>query len=344
LLSTQGEILGASPEILGIQKEISNNKNVHFNRARNNYYETSKLEQISGEWFMSSYGPVKDIDDQVVAILIIEAKATYFDTLNNLRNRLIIFSLINFLVITVIALFLFKMIDRAFKYQVTIKDHEHLVQLGTMAASVAHEIRNPLGIIEGSNELIKKKYGKEDDEIFDYIPGEVKRLTNIIESFLNFARTPNINRKDFSIEQLIDRIKIGINPQNKLIVENNSLDKNLNLFSDENLLEQAFLNIIKNAFEAGGDDTRVDFGIHEQKNKVQFSIKDNGQGIKEEELDKIFQPFFTTKEKGTGLGLAITKRIIEMLNGSIIVRSNRGQGSEFLITLPVNHKSKKKKI
>ncbi len=342
LLSTQGKILVASPEILALQNEISHTNNTLFDQAKNSIYETSELEQISGEWFMSSYGPVMDIDGQVAAILVIEAKATYFETLQNLRNRLLIFSLINLLVIAFIAIFLFRMIDRTFKYQATIKDHEHLVQLGTMGANVAHEIRNPLGIIEGSNELIKKKYGQANDEIFDYIPAEIKRLTSIIESFLNFARTPNISESEFSIEQLITRIKIGIKPPSKIVVEINGPKKNLIMFSDENLLEQALLNIIKNAIEAGGKETNIIFDIHEQKNKVCFSIKDNGPGIEKEEMNKIFQPFFTTKEKGTGLGLAITKRIVEMLDGNIIVKSDVGAGSEFIIILPANRQGKKR--
>lgn len=344
LLSSQGEILVASPEILRLQKEINLTNNPFFDRAKKGFYETSGLEQFSGEWFMSSYGNVKDIDGRVVAILIIEAKATYFETIQNLRNQLFLFSLINFLVITIIAVFLFRMIDRAFKYQATIKDHEHLIQLGTMGATVAHEIRNPLGIIEGSNELIKKKYGRPDDEIFEYIPSEIKRLTTIIDGFLNFARTPNIKITNFPIAQLIDRIKVGISPPNTLIIKNDGPENELILTTDEDLLEQAFLNIIKNAVEAGGENATVVFEVSELKNKIQFSIKDSGPGMEKDELDKIFQPFFTTKEKGTGLGLAITKRLIEMLDGQIIVKSVVGEGSEFLITLPANYKIKKKKI
>lgn len=335
LLSTQGEILVSAPEILGLQKEISQPNSIFFNNAKDGIYSTSELIQISGEWFLSTFGPVTDIDGHVVAILKIEAKATYFDTLQNLRNQLLIFSLINFLVITIIAVILFRMTDRAFKYQATIKDHEHLVQLGTMAASVAHEIRNPLGIIEGSNELIKKKYGEQDDEIFEFIPSEIVRLTNIIESFLNFARTPVINKTEFLLEPLIARIKVGINPSENIILENNKMG--ISILTDENLLEQALLNIIKNGIEAAADKS-VQLKIEESKNKIRFIIKDGGKGIEKEELKKIFQPFFTTKEKGTGLGLAITKRIIEMLSGTISVKSEIGIGSEFIISLPHNSK------
>ena len=87
-----------------------------------------------------------------------------------------------------------------------------------MSASVAHEIRNPLGIIEGSNELIRKKYGKED-EIFDYIPIETKRLSAIIDNFLTFARSPQINKKPFKINQLISRLKIGTSYKKNLNIK-----------------------------------------------------------------------------------------------------------------------------
>ncbi|MCB0282970.1 MAG: hypothetical protein KDF60_10355, partial [Calditrichaeota bacterium] len=165
LLSADGSILVSSPELLSIQKEVSRRTNSNFITALNGRFNASDPEQINESWYMSAYGPILDLDGFVAGVQIVEAKAAYFSTLDQLRNSLIIFSIINIIVISAIAVFLFRQINKSLQYSVTLRDQEHLVQLGTMAASVAHEIRNPLGIISGSNELIKKKYGKNNDEI-----------------------------------------------------------------------------------------------------------------------------------------------------------------------------------
>lgn len=334
IFTPEGEILISSPELIGVQKESIHTDRAYFIAATNGAYSTTNIQKIANEKFMSAYGPVTDIYNRSLGVLVIEVKATYFITIDNLRHQLILFSIINLSVIAIIALFLFRMINRAIQFQATIKDQEHLAQLGTMGASVAHEIRNPLGIIEGTNELIRKKYGTNNDEIFDYIPNEINRLSEIIENFLAFARTPKVNIKSFKLAHLVSRLKLAISYEKKADIRFNIEDDKLEILSDENLLEQALLNILINAVEAVGSDGEINVSVLSLKNEIQIKIQNSGPIIKQETLSQIFQPFFTTKEKGTGLGLAISKRIIELLKGEIMGESNGTAGTTFTILLP----------
>jgi signal transduction histidine kinase len=336
IISLDSEILVSSPEALTTQKKTSKSESDYFRNATNGIIGTSPIETINEEKFITSYGPVMDIDESVVAVLVIEAKATYFETMGTLRNRFLLYSLLTISAIVAIALILLKLINRTIQYQNTIRDQQHLAQLGTLGATVAHEIRNPLGIIEGSNELIKKKYGNPADEIFNYIPAEIKRLTEIIESFLNFARTPSLKISVFSLENLLSRIKIGI-PKNKIESTLFFYKENLELKSDYNLLEQALLNVIINAIEVGIENKLVKIVITKEGKNIIFRVSDSGPGIEKNMLDNIFNPFFTTKEKGTGLGLAATKRIIELLKGDISVETAINSGTTFIIKIPQNY-------
>ncbi|MCB9058700.1 MAG: hypothetical protein H6627_09045 [Calditrichae bacterium] len=333
LLSADGSILVSSPELLSIQKEVSRRTNSNFITALNGRFNASDPEQINESWYMSAYGPILDLDGFVAGVLIVEAKAAYFSTLDQLRNSLIIFSIINIIVISAIAVFLFRQINKSLQYSVTLRDQEHLVQLGTMAASVAHEIRNPLGIISGSNELIKKKYGKNNDEIFNFIPAEIARLSQLIENFLAFSRTPKIQKTEFLISTLFERIKIGLVTQTVIdfaTAPKLSKDK---IFADFNILEQAILNVLQNAIEVSPVNERITVKASKSRNLI-IEISDHGPGIDKSILKDVFQPFFTTKEKGTGLGLAITKRLVELSGGNIDVKGNTPNGTVFILTIP----------
>lgn len=333
LLAVDGSILVSSPEMLSIQKEVSRRENSHFLDALSGRYSASGPEQINDSWYMSAYGPILDLDGFVSGVQIVEAKAAYFSTLEQLRNSLIVFSIINFIVISVIALFLFRQINKSLQYSVTLRDQEHLVQLGTMAASVAHEIRNPLGIIAGSNELIKKKYGNNNDEIFSFIPAEITRLSQLIENFLAFSRTPKIQKTEFLISTLFERIKIGLQAEAAIeFVIDPRLTKE-KILADVNIMEQAILNILQNAIEVSPAGEKI--VVEAIKSRfLTIKISDQGPGIDTDILNDVFKPFFTTKEKGTGLGLAITKRLVELSGGTVSVQCGKATGTIFFIRIP----------
>jgi signal transduction histidine kinase len=206
-----------------------------------------------------------------------------------------------------------------------------------MAASVAHELRNPLNIIDATGDLINRKYGRNNDEIFEFIPNEVQRLGRIIDDFLTFARGITPRPEELELSLLIKKIRLGF-PENKssALLFENRMSRN-SIQTDPDILEQILLNIIRNGMEAISETGMVNVVFESGPGeKMKILVADNGRGIDPVQRERIFEPFYTTKQQGTGLGLAITKRLIESLNGTIQINSQPGQGTRVEIYLPLS--------
>jgi signal transduction histidine kinase len=334
LFSPAKEILVSVPDISDAISSPSLIRNENFEKAVNGKFSASGIQEFSGEQFMTVFIPVLNIDGFVTAVVLLEAPANYFSVLSKLRNRVLLFSAINFVLLALFAFFLYKIMKRTIEYQTQIKDEEHLVQLGTMAATVAHELRNPLNIIEGTNDIIRKKYSDKKDEIFTFIPDEVERLSKLIDNFLHLARMPVLKPEERDIDTIISRLKLSISEKDAERVQFHKPDKPITFITDFDLLQQALLNLIINALQADkkGDSVQVFFD-RTPKNHLMCKVEDTGSGIKPELQDRIFEPFFTTKESGTGLGLAITKRLVQNLGGDLTLESQPGKKTVFTISL-----------
>ncbi len=219
----------------------------------------------------------------------------------------------------------------------------HLSSLGEMAAVISHEIRNPLGIIFSSAELLKKKMSKIEpaNTIPDIIVEESTRLNNIITDFLNYARPRSPRFAPCRVEDVLEKNKTFLAPQ----LENDgydlqiSLDGNLpEVMADSNMLYQAFLNIFINALQAMPGGGKISILVQPVEGAVQVSFTDQGPGVAEELLQKIWDPYFTTKEKGTGLGLGIVKNIIDAHGGDIRIDNISEGGARFIVRLPLDRK------
>lgn len=216
----------------------------------------------------------------------------------------------------------------------------HLSSLGEMVAGVSHEIRNPLGIIKSSAELLKKKVAalEPNNKIPDIIMEEAGRLNNIITDFLNFARPRQPDWLPCQVEEVLEKNLTFLASElkkNGYQVETTVSPVVPTIKADANMLYQAFLNIIINATQAMPKGGLIKVDIKANKDTIKVCFKDQGTGIPQDVADKIWDPFFTTKEKGTGLGLGIVKNIIEAHHGTIQIIGEPGQGTEVVITLPV---------
>jgi len=217
---------------------------------------------------------------------------------------------------------------------------EHFSSLGEMVAGVSHEIRNPLGIIQSSAEHLKSQ---ADDIALNTITGiiieESKRLNNIINDFLNFARPRNPDFNSCSIVEIIERNISSFETQEdkQRYIINQHYDDNLpEICADANMLYQAFLNILINAMQSMPDGGNINITIKKNKNILIIYIEDEGEGISDHTIGKIWSPFFTTKKKGTGLGLGIVKNIVEAHHGKIRLENRRIKGAKAIIELPVS--------
>ncbi len=218
---------------------------------------------------------------------------------------------------------------------------EHMSTLGEMVAGISHEIRNPLGIIKSSAELLKKKHAALDSPstIPDIIVEESERLNYIITDFLNFAKPRDPNIIPCRIEEIVQKNLTFLEPQlkNHAYQINSYFAPGLShIMADPDMLYQAFLNILINAMQAIPEEGKIDIKTNKKNNRIVIIFEDNGSGVPQDLLKKIWDPFFTTKEKGTGLGLGIVKNIIEAHDGRIRIANAPVRGTRVTIELPAN--------
>ncbi|KAA3657329.1 MAG: sensor histidine kinase [Calditrichaeota bacterium] len=231
------------------------------------------------------------------------------------------------------------------KLQNRIEEKERMAYLGELSAAVAHEIRNPLNSIELYMGLVKRQIGTETGATnnIEKIHLEIKALNSIVTSFLKFARQPAPEIKKINLNDIIQATLFLANKElkeNDIEVHMNLGTKEIILWADGNQLKQAFLNIVLNSIQAMPKQGILTLSTEEiaEGEFVMLYIRDTGCGMPASDRDRIFQPFFSTKNRGTGLGLAIVKNIIEAHHGTIFVESEVQKGTIFSVKLPMDHK------
>ncbi len=227
---------------------------------------------------------------------------------------------------------------------------EKLASIGQMTAGIAHEIRNPLNTISLSVQTLNKEGIDENDrkELMNYISEEINRLERILKDFLKLSKKREINYTKIDINDLLDRVVLALEGKNhrKFRINKFINVKDYSLYTDADILYQALLNLGLNALDAISERCKTDTSFNCEKGEVsiiissknnyfEIAVKDNGTGISEETGDKIFDPFYTTKEEGTGLGLSIVSNLIQLINGSITFKSKPGS-TEFIIKIKKN--------
>ena len=225
------------------------------------------------------------------------------------------------------------------KTEELLRKSEKLAVVGQLAASIAHEIRNPLTTLKGFNQL----FGEDIDPIRPSIIGlmatELDRIEQITNEFMVIANPQTIDYKTHNLKGIIEKVLLLLESQatlNNIQISKIYTGSNLNLLCDENQLKQVFTNIIKNAIEAMPNGGKLTVEVKEiDYQYINISIKDTGVGIPKEILSKICEPFYTLKEKGTGLGLMVSYRIIEAHEGKIEFYSELSKGTIVNITLPL---------
>jgi signal transduction histidine kinase len=237
-----------------------------------------------------------------------------------------------------------------------LRERDRLAAIGEMAAGLAHEIRNPLGAIKGAAEYLDPRSFQErrsggagaaagdDAEFLQVIIDETNRLNSVVSQFLDYARPFRANFAPTDVNEVVRKTA-------KLIeARENSRPTRLELDLDEHMppaevdaeqIKQVILNLVLNGVEASGASGKpvtLTTRYSEERERYEIRVRDRGCGIPREELDSIFIPFFTTKPQGTGLGLAVCQRIVNNHGGYIHVESQLGEGSEFIVRLPLRRR------
>lgn len=216
---------------------------------------------------------------------------------------------------------------------------ERLAAIGEMSAKIAHEIRNPLVSIGGFARLLEKK-APENKEIKNYagiIRNQVSHLESMLNNILGTASPPKPRFRKIDIHTIFRRVieimEESLESRN-VKIEQKYFCESSTIWADEKMLHQVFLNILKNAIEAIGEMGFITITTKCQSQNIQVRIGDTGSGISDDNLKRIYDPFFSTKSAGTGLGLSISRQIIQDHHGTIAVFSKQGKGTEVQITLP----------
>jgi two-component system, NtrC family, sensor kinase len=232
-------------------------------------------------------------------------------------------------------------------HQALVQRADRMASIGELASGIAHEIRNPLAGIQGAIQILAEGFSKEDArrQVTDEIQKQIYKMERLVRDLLNYAKPVPSNYVLTDIHEVINRVLSFFmtqrgRPEN-LRVEKHYFSPMPKTMIDPSSMEQAFLNIVINAQKAmprGGTFTISTAHLNgevPEAGKVQVIFEDTGMGILDQNLPKIFNPFFSTRSDGTGLGLSITKNIIEEHGGTIEVESLVNVGTQFIITLPV---------
>jgi len=224
--------------------------------------------------------------------------------------------------------------------QASLRRSERLAALGQLTAGLAHELRNPLGTIKASAEMLMKQTAQNRPDVMaemaGYISTEIDRVNGLISRFLDFARPLRIHSAQSSLRELSDAVarrEAELARQRNVNISVHVPD--ISFSFDADLLLLALSNLVQNALQASAPGQEVAVTAEVSGDVVLISVADTGEGILPQHLENIFNPFFTTKPQGVGLGLAIVSKIVDEHEGRIKVRSRAGNGTVFSIELPL---------
>jgi len=240
-------------------------------------------------------------------------------------------------------------LEKSRELESQLQQAEKSAVIGRLGSAIAHEIRNPLNYINLTLDHLRSKFAPEDAgqkatflKLTTQLKSEVARINQQISDFLNYSRPASVNLRPIGARETIEdslRIVEAQAAENNIkisVVEHEDVPK---IMGDPEFLRSVFNNLLINAVQAmGSEGGNLNLKISPDDGYVRIEISDTGKGIPQENLCKIFEPYFSTKETGTGLGLAIVQKIVELHNGTIEVESSEGEGTKFTVRLVMSDK------
>ncbi len=294
------------------------------------------------------------LDDQIAGIIRLGLERGNTDQILNENRRNIYVFLALIVLITLLSMWLLyhdqnRHLAGIVEMERQLDKAERLSSLGQLAAGVAHEIRNPLNAISMASQRLKREFipaeankTEEFETMTGVIRDEIRRLNGIIEEFLTFSKSRKLELRDCPLQVVLQKIVNLISAEavaKGIAIRTDWKENPMVIPMDMDKLQQAFLNFVKNAMESISGEGSITLSIRKpEKGRVSIRIADTGCGMTTEEMDRIFNPEYTTKEKGLGLGLPLAHEIIRGHGGDILVLSRKGKGTTFEILLPVERR------
>ncbi len=295
-----------------------------------------------GTYMKAGYAPMPLYAAAAGAVATVEASANFLAGLEDLRIVLIAVTAVSIVGIALFTWFVLKATGSLVRARESLMKSETLASMGRMAAGIAHEIRNPLFIIRSSAERLKEANPEQAGEIDNFILEEVDRLNTILTDYLLFARDGEARRDAIDLVSALRRsvrlMRESIESAGIELTEHYDVTE-APFHGEEKKLQQVFLNILLNAEQSTPEGGTITVTLIRRDARYRITFVDTGSGVSPKELDKIFEPFYTTKPTGSGLGLAIVKRVVEDHGGDVTVTSRPETGTSVTVTFPVRHKT-----
>ncbi len=233
--------------------------------------------------------------------------------------------------VSFLVLIMIRMYRRIQVYRDREQRQERLVQLGEAARTIAHEIRNPLGALSVQRAVLQKRLPDEYHPGLELMGEEIGRISALVERVRDYLKDPGGNPEPVSVSRLIGRIIERLDVPVRL---ENRLSPETTVRIDPEKLRSVIENLIRNAWESMDGTGHVELLLEDHGREVQIHVMDRGPGIPRELHERIFDPFYTTKESGSGVGLAIARRFVQASGGSLVLADRAGGGTGFTISLP----------
>jgi len=291
-----------------------------------------------GSYLKAGYAPVPVDSGRTEVVVAVEASVDFLKGMRDLRVLLYTATAISFAGIVLFTWFVVKATQSLVQARESLLHSESLATMGRMAAGIAHEIRNPLFIIQSSAERLRKLHPEHTKDIDTFIIEEISRLDGILRDYLLIARNEPAPKGPLDLVTTLRRsvrlMAESLEATDIEIITDIRIEE-APLFGEEKRLQQSFLNILLNSLQALGSAGMIKVSVAKQGKNYRIVFEDNGPGIAAKEIEKVFEPFYTTKPAGSGLGLAIVKKVIDDHSGTIEIESTEGSGTSIIVTLPI---------
>ena len=311
----------------------------------------SRIRLVKDVPFMDAYVPVPDLSGGIPYLLAVEDSPRRLAVFERIRSQLLIVGLISAIVVLLLAVSQVLAFRRLLEARRRASEAERFSALARLGATVAHEIRNPLTSLSATVQVVLRrlaKTGKVDEELLRGIPEEVDRVDRIVTDFLAFARESPVTPSSLSPASFLTEAVRKCAPEGRVgdVAVTLRIDDDLPAAAkaDGPKLQQVLQNLVMNgahavqSAETLGGEVRVSGSIGRAgtgKPAWVIAVEDDGQGVPEQDRDRIFEPYYTSKAKGTGLGLAVARRIAEAHGGGLRCEDAEGGGARFVVTLPL---------
>ncbi|MBU8923132.1 MAG: hypothetical protein KOO63_15040 [Bacteroidales bacterium] len=299
---------------------------------------TGLVMSQEGSWFKAGYSPLPAGSTEARAVAAVEADASFMLGLSDIRDMLTAASIVSIIGLIVFIGFVIKATSSLLWARESLMRADTLASMGRMAAGIAHEIRNPLFIIRGAAEKLQALHPESSKEIDTFIIEETDRLDSILTAYLQFAREEKAPMSEGDLAVILSRSVRLINEGGKgggLPIRSDIELTKAPLICDEKKLQQALMNILLNSSQFSTDSSEsIEVSLSHEGKSYNLVIRDHGPGIPAGEIEKVFEPFYTTRNDGSGLGLSIARRIVDDHGGSLDISNAKGSGTTVRVVLP----------